>query len=826
MAGYEFPKQYIDHLQSQFQRALPILFTGAGFSTAATSLQGRLVPSVTELKKEIWALCFPQDPYEESTSLTYLYDHALLRHAKKLEELLRPLFTVNADSIPDWYSIYFKAPWFRSYTLNIDDLPAAANRKFKPDRQIVYISGAPSQGDRMIDDSGVLNVICLNGTTDDLPDKVTFSVNQYADRLANRLDPWYLRLTADLLTRPFVFVGTTLDEPPLWQHIAIRRERGRDMRELRPRSYLVTPTLDRARRAILSEYNVEWVQMTAEDFATIVLAPMQGPMYEGREILRHIAQRRRSGSTILPEVADLARNPGQPSEYLFGQEPIWADIQSGRAIERASDSDLWRTTEELLQKKGLRDVIALTGSAGSGKSTALMRLCLRLVAKGLRVGWIERDMDIAPRDIRSIMLGDSPPNVLAIDDADIYGSELSNVLREISSRDPCPLVVVAMRATRMHRAIIPALLGGTPIVEKVMPPLVDADIKSLLDTLERENRLGFLRGKTRSEQERLIRVQCGRQLLVAMIQATSNRRFEDKAVSELNELAGDEQTVYALVTVTSSFRFSLERDEILLAAGSDQANTVLNALDQLIRRHLIVPAPGGFRVRHRVIAEIVLEELQKTGRLADTLRGLALLAATKVGPGTSRRERSWRLLRAVINHDFLARTIGPEQARNLYGYLESLLSWDYHYWLQRGALEVEFGNLSYAEHFLNQANGLAGNDPFVRNEYAYMLFRKALDNPTSINAPQFVEEATSMLEELIYTRGVVDAYPFHVIGSQGLAWARRGVPDLRLKEIYLRRIESILEDGCTKHKASNELRTLRDDVKRAILSLAVPKNMA
>jgi hypothetical protein len=50
---------------------------------------------------------------------------------------------------------------------------------------------------------------------------------EVAERLANRVDPWYLRLTADLFTRCFVFVGTSLDEPPLWQHLAIRRERGR-----------------------------------------------------------------------------------------------------------------------------------------------------------------------------------------------------------------------------------------------------------------------------------------------------------------------------------------------------------------------------------------------------------------------------------------------------------------------------------------------------------------------------------------------------------------------------------------------------------------------
>jgi len=208
--------------------------------------------------------------------------------------------------------------------------------------------------------------------------------------------------------------------------------------------------------------------------------------------------------------------------------------------------------------------------------------------------------DISTRDIRTVMQGANPPNVLAMDDADLFGTELSNLLRDLASRDPCPLILLAMRATRIHRAIVPSLLGGARIIEKSMPPLEDADINSLLDTLAREYRLGFLQGKSRAEQENLIRLQCSRQLLVAMLQATSNRRFEEKAVSELNELAHDEQLVYALITVASSFRFSLSRDEIVLAAGSDQANIVLNALERLVARHLVVAALGSFRVRHRV----------------------------------------------------------------------------------------------------------------------------------------------------------------------------------------------------------------------------------
>lgn len=151
------------------------------------------------------------------------------------------------------------------------------------------------------------------------------------------------------------------------------------------------------------------------------------------------------------------------------------------------------------------------------------------------------------------------------------------------------------------------------------------------------------------------------------------------------------------------------------------------------------------------------------------------MAATKVNPALRRSAKPWRFLRTIINHDFLARAIGVEVTRNLYGSIEQLLTWDSHYWLQRGSLEVEFGDLALAENFLNQAKGLAPDDPFVENERAYLLFRQALEGPTGIESPKLVEQATSQLEELINTRGSIDPYPYHVLGSQGLSWVRRGI---------------------------------------------------
>ncbi len=811
----------IPHLAGQFERGLPVLFSGAGLSLGANNISGEPVASGSEIRDALWKLCFPGKPLDQGSSLQHLFAHAQLRHRKELAELLLQVLSVDPDSLPEYYRTLFGMSWHRCYTLNIDDLEVATGRRYPLPRAIFPISATASltPGLTSVDISQHLEVVHLNGTLQDIPDNVTFSPTQYAERLA-RPEPWYVSFVADLLSHSVVFIGTQLDEPPLWQHLELRKLRGGyGARELRPRSYLVTPALDVARQALLAEFNVFWVPMTAEQFITQILAQLEKPSIAGLQSLQRASAARQGSTRQIPEVSSLSRSPMQSSEFLLGQEPIWADLQSGRAIERESDAEIWEVISTALQKE-TRAILVVTGTAGSGKSTALMRLCLRLAAEGRGVAWIDRDSEFSPRDIRNSMRADGAPLILAVDDADLFGAELSHVVREVSSSKTQHFVLLGIRSGKVDRALDSTLLKGIPYYEIAIPHLTDADIGKLLDVLDRENRLGILKGKSRSDQEMMFRSQAGRQLLVAMIQATSGAPFKEKAIEEFGDLPPEGRHVYALVAVASAFRFKLAKEEILVASG-DQTNASLNVLDQLIRRHVVTYIAGdnSVRARHRVIADLLLDELKKTGELRDVLDGLAFAFATKVGPNMRRSARAWRILRALLNHDFLARSIYPEAARNLYGNLESLLSWDSHYWLQRGSLEVEFGDAALAENFLNQARGLAPDDPFVQTEWGYLLFKKALDHPASIEAPALVEEATLLLEDLIGRTGVADSYPYHVLGSQGLSWVRRGIHVRSDKERFLARLVGILNEACARFPRAAELQQLLKDLTRESLIL-------
>ena len=323
--------------------------------------------------------------------------------------------TVDAESLPAWYENILSFPWFRCYTLNIDDITTAADRAFGLPLPVRPISATnPNRPVNHTDGTDVLEVVHLNGTLDDLPDHVTFSVTQYGNRLS-KPDPWYMRFVVDLLSHPIVIIGTRLNEPSLWQHLENRGARGsRQLGELRPRSYLVTPQLARARRALLAELNISWIPMTGEQFAEQVLCQLHDARDRGLKFLRtHSGGMDRSRDA--PDVADLAINPTAETKFLLGDEPIWADLQSGRAIHRDSDDQLWSGITTALRGDS-SSLIVVTGTAGSGKSTTLMGACLKLMAQGERVGWVDRDGSLSPYDILRSAKTENGPRALAIDD--------------------------------------------------------------------------------------------------------------------------------------------------------------------------------------------------------------------------------------------------------------------------------------------------------------------------------------------------------------------------------------------------------------------------
>lgn len=824
----DLDQHQLARLRSQMSRGEIVLFTGAGFSLGARDRHGRPLPTTNQLKEELHDLCYPGVPVDTSATVGDLFDVAARRQLRKLTALLEQRLSVDPGSLPDFYGVIFSQPWLRVYTLNIDDLAETVVRRVNLPRQLALISATLKNDPRTPvarNPRNALEVVHLNGALPGPVESLTFSETQYAQRLASQ-EPWYARCAADLLTRPVIFIGTELRESTLFQHMELRRTRGG--RRHQPTSLLITPELSASRADMLAELKIERVEGTAQSFAEDILPLLTDDARSGFVALGAYDSGRPIGGKV-PLVSDLAaERPSIDTEYLLGQQPVWADLLTGRAAHRDDDDLLLSHANDILSATKPRTALAITGTAGSGKSTALMALSLTLSNRGIPVFWVDQGSDVPISRIASTVRETAGPVVLAVDDADLFGRQFASFIRDaIPSRDDL-LVVFAARSNRIDSIADTVLSGGeVSLLENTVPSLTDGDIDRIIATLDRYNRLGILKGKSDSERKRIFRDLADRQILVAMYKATTGEEFEEKVQEEVAQLTGATRSVYSLLCVATSLRQFLTRDEIILALG-DESGAGLEVLERLVARHLAVATPPSYHytARHRVIADLVVTKLQELGELKESLIGAATAAASKVVPNSDRQGRLWRLLKRIVSHDYLRRVIGVAGARELYDSVESLLSFDYHYWLQRGSLEVEVGDLRLAEQFLDQARSLSPDDYKVETEYAYLLMRKAVEHPAEADSERVVNRGIDMLEDVILFRGKMDPYPFHVLGSQGLAWVHRAHYSSVEKRRFLDRLLNAVERGVELHPRGRDLLQLREDLRKEVLLTVVSEPTA
>jgi hypothetical protein len=808
---------FIPHLRTQFQRGSVVLFTGAGFSLGSANSRGEHLPTVNELARLLWEICYGNEPFDESTQLQDVYDAAIQCDRTATARLLTGRLSVDVRSTPDYYRELLSMPWLRIYTLNVDDLAEKIFDEHRPSRPVRSIS-ATSDSAASVQEVD-LSIVHLNGALKDIPHNITFGRSQYA--LRGGVDPFYVMLRHDLASRPVVFVGSRLEEGSMWQHLVMRGPKpARGEKELRPRSYLVTPELNRSKQALLSQHNVQWLKMTAEEFVENVLRKIDEARVEGNEFLKHrFAVSHAHGLRVL-RVADIPEGSKTPTEYLLGAEPEWADARQRRIAHRDCIDELGAQISRIRASTTVREFMIVTGTAGTGKSSAMMMTALKLEADGVPTGWIDGTQRADLTSFRKALENESGLGALFIGDADLFEKRLSRMVRDALDTIPRLIIVCECRASRVDRIVDPVELRGIKPTEYTIPYLGDNDIDAILSVLDREHRLGELKGLTYEQRRKVFEAEAGRQMLVAMYKATHGVDFKDRAVDELRGLEMTQRFLYGLVAVAHAHRFFLTRDEIAIASG-DEAEEWPRALEALVRRKIILSGAGdAYKARHREIAQFVYDELIEQGAIADVIRALIRVAGTKTSINTHRTSRPARMLTTFISHNLLKRTVGPAVGRQIYSEFEYLLDWDYHYWLHRGALELESENLALAETFLAQSKGIEPNDVFVDNELAYLKLRKANARPADTNSEMLVRDAIQTLESVVLRRPDQRAHAYHIMGSQGLIWAQQSSMVLEDKRIFLTMLRDRVRSALPAD-TDNMLSTLEKELQRQLLSLAV-----
>ena len=414
--------------------------------------------------------------------------------------------------------------------------------------------------------------------------------------------------------------------------------------------------------------------MTGEHFTSTVLDSMSAERAVGNAFLTARYSERTDLGPRIVKIAEIPAGSAEPTEYLLGAEPEWADAKHGRIAHRECIDQIIAHINQIRSSTSKKQFLVVSGTAGTGKSSALMMAALRLEADGVPTGWIESNERFDAAGFRRAIKTDSGLGALFISNADLAESRLSRYVRDAIESNPRMIFVCECRASKVDRIIDLAELGQIEPIEYTIPYLGNSDIEAILQVLDRENRLGLLKGMSVEERRRVFENEAGRQMLVAMFKATHGIDFKEKAVNELRELDDTKRLLYGLVSVAHAHRYFLTKDEIAIACGDD-IEVWPRALDSLVRRKVILPSGSdAYKARHREIAQFVYDELIEHGSIAEVLTALIKIAGTKVNINSHRYSLSVNMLTTFVSHTLLKRAVGAAVGRKIYSEFEQLLS--------------------------------------------------------------------------------------------------------------------------------------------------------
>lgn len=836
-----FEKDDEKYILRQLSNNQIVLFLGSGFSREAKNKLDENFPTGAELGKKIWEFLKYSGSYD-NTSLPEMYQAFLSAGIKKhlKKEFLEN--TLLSSDIPDQFNYIAIPHWFKIYSVNIDDvLVKIFRRQGRGIEELTYPNDQYAERDQSLENIQITN---LHGRLPCEPEDVIFSPQQYA-KASLVHQPLYGQFVYDYCTLPTIFIGTDLNEP-LFERYIVAREGRFGFKELRPKSFLISPFLSPVKSDNLrNNHNVHHVVGTTNDFL-LWLNSIKSKLPERREILKNtfpnllnIYEYAEISGTSKKSIVQFAKcfnrvpkefNPNKErSGFLQGTSPRWNDILNELDIPRTITKDILENIENIIEDKSKTRKVTLftiVGYAGSGKSTILKRLGIMLSQQGRTVFLTYSDFLPKKDEIINVLNNINERVVLLFDNSNNALPQLQTLISSLNSElTLSPIIVLAIRTNfvhQLHQNIFPDTVTK---LEFKIPNLDDQEIDNLILKLEENNLLGILNGMSKFDRTKEFRHRAHRQILIAMKEATNGKSFNDIIKDEFTSLQPNEaKTLCLCIALNTELGFSNSRQD-LIGFSTLPPIEVLNFLETVLQGTIMwVGNNNRFMLRHKILADYLIKYCASPSMLKEAyIRVLSILAPELIKyDGTS---KIFALYKALINHKTLYRRFKNdiELARDVYDSITEYFRSDAHFWLQYGSLEVEGtgGNLKLAENYLSQAESLSSDSNYIQNAKCNLLYRQAFVSISFEEAMEYKNKADELAKVQILRIGKEEPHIFHICCAGRYRFISKWVKNQGDKKSELLSLKSSIKTSVSLHPFDEKLKIVSDAINRAYVQLGI-----
>jgi cold shock CspA family protein/tetratricopeptide (TPR) repeat protein len=787
-----------DFLKTQVREGKVVVVLGAGASRGAVAPDNNEPPDGKGLAR-LLADRFLGGQFS-TASLSQVSEYAISESSLvDVQEFIRGIFE-KFEPAP-FHRLLPKFRWHGLATTNFDRIVEKAYEAERDPLQV--LQPIISNGDRLQDalrspDSVLLLKLhgCISRTADaDCP--LILTTDQYIQykvgrsRLFTTLQEW-------AYDRPLVFVGHSIQDPDLRAILLELTALG----DKRARCFGVVPDADDVAARYWESKKLTLLKGTCKDF----LETLNNEIPQNTRVLagllraqenHPIAERFKSPDTALSdtcrsfltndvEYVRSATSPRvDPKHFYRGLSPGWAPIEQNLDVRRKlADTVL---TDVVLadpsDHPNTVEVILIKGHAGAGKSVLLRRIAWDAAHDYQAVAlFVQPQGALAISAIRELLAAIDERLYLFVDDAVDRTREIATLIRDVGVEGKRLTLLIAERINEWN-------VGGgivDPYIteEYTIPYLERSEIASLVDLLGRHRALGTLEQAKPDERVMAFEQRAGRQLLVALHEATLGRPFEDIIKDEYDNIVPAEaQEMYLSICVLNRLNVPVRAG--LIARMHDipfsffeqrffrpLEHVVQTSYDAVLRDHT-------YAARHPQIAEIVFQRVL-TDAEARLDKYLRCLQALNLDYSTD--ERAFRhMVRGRIVLELFPST---EMAQHVFRVARATAG-DEPYLLQQMALyemNRPSGSLDRAAELLDAAATAAPYDQSVKHSRAELLLRLADSARTSLEREQRLREAMRIAGSLRDERpGRQDgSHAFHTIVKVGL-----------------RRLEDVLQETAT-----------------------------
>lgn len=671
--------------------------------------------------------------------------------------------------------------WKAIFTTNYDSIIETAYQQSKNSLQILKPISKNTPRVQIFTSEDVLPYYKLHGSINDIADTqspLVLTLDQFANYDSKR-ENLFRELQELMINYTFIFVGFGMQDPDI-RTILNKLD---DNHSSRVRSYIVRPSMIEPEERFWEGKKISCLKMTFEQFIskldttidqkTRILSEIRIsndlPIYDKfissikdlsptEHFLEFIENK-------IDYVHSMMSSPNMdPKEFYKGNfmnwDPILKNLDIQRDIKDGILFEIFSNDDD--DDDDDQHLYLIKGNAGSGKSVLLKRLAFDASTVLEKFCIFSKSDTLDFQDIYELNKYVNERIYLFIDNIATLEDDVIYILKK-AKKENIKLTIIGAERVNVWNTECNDL--STHLSQSyLIKYLSDKEINDLVSLLDRHQALYNLKKKTNEERIQAFSEKAGRELLVALYEATSGKPFEEIIFNEYKSINNAKaQSLYLTISIFH---------KIGTYARAGFISRVHNIPFEEFRRELFKPLEYivfdkrdytindyVYFTRNRMIAEIIFEKVVSSpqDRFDEYVR---IINNLNIDYQSDRKA----FLEVVNARKLIEIFPDPQMIRRLYVLAETISKDDPKLFQQQAIFEMisKGGSITSAEKHLKEANELLPNDPFISHTYAELLLKKAENTILDVDFFSQISKIIDICNRIIKTRPT-NSHPHHTI---------------------------------------------------------------